>query len=274
MIGSCDNPPPAPTPPIEYDYTACTPDVSSSSFDIITWNIEHFPIVSTTSKEVANIILTSNVDLIAFQEVSSTESLDKLLVELPGWEGKISISGDINLGYLYKTSEVRITELTTLYDSLGSPFPRPPVVTIATHTSGLSATLINIHLKCCGGSDNIARRVEASNLIQQYIDSEKPNDPVIVLGDFNDEITSEAEPTPFQNFLDDPNDYRFIDMAIAQDEDLGWSYPSWPSHIDHLLITNELFDNVIEVKTLLLENCNHYYLNSVSDHRPVLMRLN
>ncbi len=37
--------------------------------------------------------------------------------------------------------------------------------------SGLQATLINIHLKCCGGSDNIARRTEASRLLKEYIDT-------------------------------------------------------------------------------------------------------
>ena len=62
-------------------------------------------------------------------------------------------------------------------------------------------------------------------------------------------------------------------MAIAEDESLGWSYPSWPSHIDHILITNELFGNHIETTTLKFTECNNSYSFAVSDHRPVMVRL-
>jgi endonuclease/exonuclease/phosphatase family metal-dependent hydrolase len=273
LAGACSNPTPTPEPPKENIYDACAPLVSSSSFDILSWNIEEFPIETTTTTEVANIILASNIDLVAFQEVSSAASIDALLAMLPGWEAKLSYSGSLNLGYLYKTEEVTITPLTTLYDDLWSPFPRPPVVTVATHSSGIEATLINLHLKCCGGANNVARRTEASTLLQQYIETEKPNDPVIIIGDFNDEITTISEPTPFQNFIDAPSDYKFVDMAIAKDESLGWSYPSWPSHIDHILITNELFDVLLETSILKFEECNSTYSYKISDHRPLLMRL-
>ncbi len=264
---------PTPALPVASDYTACAPTVANTTFDILTWNIENFPQRAESTAEVAKIITTTGIDLIAFQEVSSANAMENLLAELPGWEGRIAISGNINLGYLYKTAEVSLTGLTTLYDSLSSPFPRPPVVTVATHTSGLTATFINIHLKCCGGADNVSRRTEASRLLKQFIDTNLPDEPVILLGDFNDEITPGSEGTPFQNFIDAGNDYVFVDMQIALDENLGWSYPSWPSHIDHILITNELFGNVLETATLSLEKCANGYATIVSDHRPVMLRL-
>ena len=31
-------------------------------------------------------------------------------------------------------------------------------------------------------------------------------------------------------------------MDIAYSSSSNWSYPSWPSHLDHILLTNELFD--------------------------------
>ena len=105
------------------------------------------------------------------------------------------------------------------------------------------------------------------------MDSNLPDDKVIILGDLNDIIYSDAgEPITFQNFLDDPDDYAFADMEIALREP-DWSYPSWPSHIDHLLITNELFNEVDTTQTLLLDDCESGYINSISDHRPVLIRL-
>ncbi|HHL52652.1 MAG TPA: hypothetical protein ENJ39_04695 [Flammeovirgaceae bacterium] len=141
------------------------------------------------------------------------------------------------------------------------------------HVSGLQATLINIHLKCCGGSDNIARRTEASRLLKEYIDTNMPDEPVILLGDYNDEITSDTDPTPFQNFIDDTVNYRFADWDIATGSASNWSYPSWPSHIDHILITNELFDKVVVTTTLKPEQCYSGYPSLVSDHRPVMLQL-
>ena len=45
----------------------------------------------------------------------------------------------------------------------------------------------------------------------------------------------------FKNFIDDDTNYLFADMLIAQGNSMNWSYPTWPSHLDHILITNELF---------------------------------
>ena len=70
-------------------------------------------------------------------------------------------------------------------------------------------------------------------------------------------------------------------MDIATGSSTGWSYPSWPSHLDHILITNELFDEVqnssYEIKTLKIEqylpNGWSEYDANVSDHRPVGIKI-
>ena len=92
------------------------------------------------------------------------------------------------------------------------------------------------------------------------------DDAVILLGDFNDEITGN---TPFQNFIDNP-DFRFATQAIANGSSTNWSFPSFPSHIDHILISNELFDKVGVVQTIRPESCVSGYSQNISDHRPVL----
>ena len=53
--------------------------------------------------------------------------------------------------------------------------------------------------------------------------------------------------------LDDFENYLFTDMDIAQGNSNGWSYPSWPSHLDHILITNELFDNNPYVEVIRID---------------------
>ena len=69
-------------------------------------------------------------------------------------------------------------------------------------------------------------------------------------------------------------------MEIAQGSNSNWSYPTWPSHIDHLLITNELFDeygnNGSAVETIKLDDYFsswYAYDNNVSDHRPVGLKI-
>jgi hypothetical protein len=70
-------------------------------------------------------------------------------------------------------------------------------------------------------------------------------------------------------------------MDIAYGYASNWSYPSWPSHLDHILITDELFDEFENegslVETIHLEEYFNGgwsdYENYISDHRPVGLSL-
>jgi hypothetical protein len=68
-------------------------------------------------------------------------------------------------------------------------------------------------------------------------------------------------------------------MNIANGSSAGWSYPSWPSHLDHILITNDLFDEMASANaTTRVLKIDEYiggwstYDYNVSDHRPVGIR--
>ena len=63
-----------------------------------------------------------------------------------------------------------------------------------------------------------------------------------MLGDLNDDLADDQQDNVFITFIDSPEAYRFTDMEIAEGPEYNWSYPTWPSHLDHILITNELFD--------------------------------
>ncbi|MEQ8926596.1 MAG: endonuclease/exonuclease/phosphatase family protein [Fulvivirga sp.] len=243
---------------------------TEETFTAVTWNLEQFPLVgSTTINRVVDLINSMDADVIAFQEIDdipSFEQLDNLLSE---WEGDyFDVRGGIELAYLFKTSEITsYSTLSVIYADDREAFPRQPVLTTVTHVSGLEVTLINIHLKCCDDDDSPARRADASNKLQTYIDSNLSSANVIVLGDFNDELGSGS---PFSNFLNDDENYYFADFPIAEGPSAFWSYPSFGpegSHIDHILITNELVDNLISSETLVFEGIN--YSTTVSDHRPV-----
>lgn len=253
-------------------FTACVPVLTNTSFDIATWNIEQFTKQgNATVEQVADIILSLNADIIAVQEISNYAQFTALVNALPGWSG-VTSGGSLRTGYLYKTSEVSVSTVSyPLVDSYA--FPRSPMFITATHTSGLKAVLINLHLKCCDSGSSIPQRQQASQKLKAYLDTNLPNEAVVMLGDYNEDITQPEGNYVFDNFINDATNYRFADMEIARGPSTHWSYPSWPSHLDHILVTNELFAYINDVRVLRLNECDATYYNISSDHRPVLMSL-
>lgn len=266
--------------PVTGKYANCIPETGTSTFDVVTWNIENYPkSTSATPALVAEIVQAMNADVIAVQEISNASNFTTLANSIPGYAGIIpNQNNGLKVGYLYKTSEVTINSSSQIYTDDACAFPRPPFVLNVTHVSGLQVTLINLHLKCCDGSNtscgsDIDRRKSASTKLKTYIDENLSTANVIVLGDFNEDITEPEGNGVFTNFKSDPANYEFADMTIAECSSAYWSYPSWPSQLDHLLITNELFTKVSDVRVVRLNECESGYYNTVSDHRPVLLRL-
>ncbi|MFO7575332.1 MAG: endonuclease/exonuclease/phosphatase family protein [Bacteroidales bacterium] len=265
-----------PEPDNGINFSGCIIPGTSGTLEVVTFNIERFPKQSLiTIDAVAKLIKTIDPDIVALQEITSELAFNTLLKKLPGWTGQYYLidNADWNLAWLFKDSEISYssTSARLLFSNDFYAFPRPPLEVKITHKpTGISAYLLNLHLKASGGSENIARRREAAEKLHQYIISERDNDAVIIVGDWNHVI--EPEPSvehPFHVFLSDHDSYRFTDMSIATGTSLWWSYPSWPSHIDHVMVTNELFTRVDTTMTYKPEPCYPLYETVISDHRPV-----
>lgn len=276
--GDSTNPSPNPIPePEQSIYFECLPVVAENTLDVVTWNIERFPIVSSAIESVAEVINALDADLIAVQEITNDDDFNALIDLIPGWAGftKQFNGGNTMLGYLYKESEITLIgtpmflyeEQSADYNEAFTAFRRPYHAKFQ-HINGLEIDFINVHLKCCDGSEN--RRRKASVLLKEYMDQNLLSDEVVLLGDFNDEIVDEDD-NVFQNFIDDNENYLFSTMAIAQGDDDFWSFPNWPSQIDQILISDELFVNEIHTNVLEFDFCNDNFLNIISDHRPVLI---
>lgn len=266
--------------PVAGKYANCLPQLSSESLDIVTWNIENFAKGSQTIALTAEIINTWQPDVIAVQEISNTTEFNQLMASLPGYSSMLG-GGSLRLGYIYKTSEITATPITFLFQGESCAFPRPAPATTITHVSGKVVTLINVHLKCCDDSSqtcgsSIERRRSAATLIKNYIDQNLPNSPVIVLGDYNEDLTEPEGNGVFTDLKNDTNNYRFTDLSIASCGTTYFSYQppnsQFLSHLDHILITNELFDAHTETRTLRIQPCESQYFSQVSDHYPVMAR--
>jgi endonuclease/exonuclease/phosphatase family metal-dependent hydrolase len=252
----------------------------------MTWNLEHFPKENNVTLEyVVNFLVASNIDVVALQEIES-RSYFELLIDSLNIEDDTGIwvgfraggnSAMMELAYIIRTDEFsNISEPFEIFHDEGYAFPREPYV-ISLDYDNESVIIMNNHLKCCDGYENEARRQLASNLLQEYIEEFHTNEQVIVLGDLNDEIQEPPQYNVFWNFIDSPDFFLFADMAIAEGSLLYWSYPNWPSHIDHILVSDELFSKIGDVETILydeyIEGGWVWYDNFVSDHRPVFISI-
>ena len=153
-------------------------------------------------------------------------------------------------------------------------------VTIA--DSSKIVTFITIHMKAFSDIDSYNKRLAASGRLKNHIDfTTLEDEPVIILGDLNDEVTSSitfGQDSPYDNFLQDTEDYFFATLEMELDGRLSWCSNfqcTSGSTIDHILITNEM------LPFLVASSPDHYdelldaipaYGSTTSDHLPVLAR--
>jgi len=262
---------------------------TDETFEVMTWNIEWFPKNNQTTVDyVTQIINALDIDILAIQEVDDIDMFNQMLNELPEYTGYLESGWFAGLAYIYKTDVIEINDIYEIYTTspYWSAFPRSPMV-MDFNFMGENIFIINNHFKCCGDGimnlDNLddeeTRRYTASNLLKEYIDTNLPSSNVIVLGDLNDILTDAMANNVFQMIINDNENYLFADMEIAEGSSVDWSYPTWPSHIDHILITNELFDELenANIQTIkideYLDGGWYEYDQNISDHRPVALKL-
>ena len=275
-------------------YTQDLSDLSfgtDSTLDIITWNMEWFPSNGQSTVDSFIVAIEAlDADVIAVQEIDDGDMFQQMLDSLDGYDGYFIESDYLELGYIYKVNDSNII-MDSIYQIFDTPsysreFPRRPLVMELT-ANGSTIYIINNHFKCCGNGymdlsdewDEETRRYDACNLLDQYIYTYHPDDKVIITGDLND-LIQESGSNVFEVFIEDSANYFMSDMVIAEGSQQYWSYPNWPSHLDHFIITsefeNDINDPAYNIETLLIEDylANGFseYESNMSDHRPVAIQ--
>jgi endonuclease/exonuclease/phosphatase family metal-dependent hydrolase len=242
-----------------------------NTLEIASWNLKNFPASGSLSIDrIFAIISQLDIDLYAIQEIADISAFQQLLDRLSEYDGLYSEhvyqGGDYQkTGIIYKHDMVTVRSVEMLFTGDTYAFPRPPLLLeIDVQKNGMNFDfyLIVIHLKAYNGPDDLARRRAAAAALKDYMDqriaseSETEKD-YIVAGDWNDEIDDPIEENAFQVFVDAPESYRFLTMALVND-DMSASYPSWGSLIDHILISSDCFFEYQggSTKTLRLDDEN------------------
>ena len=262
---------------------------TDSTLEVVSWNIEWFPKNGqVTADSVKTILQSLAADVYALQEIDDTTLLKQVVSTIPGYACHFKSSYYGGLAYVYNTNTVQVNAKYEIYTNqpYWNAFPRSPQV-LELNFNNEDYVIIDNHLKCCGDgvldlndtSDEENRRLTAVNLLKTYIDSIFSNDKVIVVGDWNDILTDPTSNNVFNSFLND-SDYLFVDFPIALGSFANFSFPTWPSHLDHILISNELYADFSKPNSMIsciriddyMSSWNAYD-NNISDHRPVGLKL-
>ena len=270
------------TPPVGNPFEAAKVG-TDTTLEVMTWNIENFPKADSTSALVQRIISGVQPDIVAVEEIANGAAFTSLDLRLAGWRGVQTVTDNYqNLGFLYR--EDGGLEYQASYQILAdhrSTVMRIPLV-LEANWNGIPIVVIVVHLKAQdAGTEDETKRRESCQLLADYVAGNYAGKRVFIVGDMNDSLTDAAPDNVFTVFLDDPANWRFADLAIAEGPAGGFSYPNYNSHIDHILVTDELF-GALDTPGALVTTMSQLpailggwasYDRDVSDHLPVIVRL-
>lgn len=268
-----------------------------ATLDVTTWNLLWFGSTDTTLgvsnkqrqfNSVRMALDSMRSDIYALQEVVTASVLDSLAGSVQGsYTGLLApIEQQQKMAYLVNNATAAVVEsgLAVNGGSQAWASGRFPFRMTARCTVGgveRKILLFNIHAKATGDSttaqDDWQRRKTDAETFHDYLNTFYASDPVIVLGDFNDDVTSSVvtpNPTPYAVFIEDTANWRVLTKPMSE---LGLrSYIGSTINarmLDHIIVSNELFGAIhrtyLEAPNAFLSS----YTTTVSDHLPVTVRI-
>lgn len=275
-------------------FAQVTKQGNDTLLDIGCWNIEWFGDASNGPKNellqynnVKSILTNTDIDVWGLCEVSSFSSYMSLVDDLELYDEILaSYSQTQKTALLWKKEMFDLVSWQMILNTsqYSNDFAgRPPLeVVLKTKNVPVIDTIYFyvVHLKAFSDQDSYTRRKNASVHLKTFLDANRSDKKVTVIGDWNDNVTfptwSGATESPFKNFVDDTANYFFTSKLLS---DLGKkSYVSLNgTMIDHQLISNELFTFYVDSSAKVLDNLSQQiskYADSTSDHYPVLSYYN
>jgi len=254
---------------------------SERSFDIATWNLEHFPKNQDfTIPNLFQIIHDIDIDLIAVQEIDDNNLFMGMIDSLDGYQGFVSQlpAYGQRIGIIYKSTSISISDPKQIFINDDWAFPRPPLITYVVVRNNdrtvFDFILIILHLKAFFDKESENRRRVATQKLADYISTyllASAEKDILIVGDFNDKIDDPVEENIFQVFLDDSTNYQCLTFPT---KDIPTYIGNFKSSVDHIIISGDTRDEYYggDIQVLKIDEVFKNYVEYISDHRPVLAR--
>jgi len=276
-----------------------------ATLEVATWNMLFFgsgDIDEAQQFENARAVFEqSEIDVWGVQEIRDKSDFNRLIDSLgTGYEGALATDNDfLRLGFIWRTDVVETASvehiLTDSRRAFGNRAPLKLEADVALPDTSLTVTFITLHAKASDGQENHMRRSDAADALKSRLDfGSLAGKPVVVLGDYNDEVDGSVHvggDSPYADFRTDDEDYRFVSLPIEQNDlgtfcgdsdDCDFGRGNNRTY-DHILITNELFSAYVDDSAMryaaLLDafdgmggDCDGEYVCTTSDHLPVFAR--
>lgn len=290
---------------------------SLRSLKVVNWNIEWFgsPVQnpandSLQQANVTTILQKLDADIFALAEVVDTARFRAVVSQLPGYSYVLSEFGsyadsvrDVDyvsaqkLAFVYKTAVIRQIRTygvlrqggssTAYYNWSSGRFPYLMEATAKLGNDSARIQFVLLHAKANTGTkpEKITswnRRKDGLKELKDTLDKQYPYSNVIMLGDFNDDlsktITTELLPdttTSYNDFMLDSVNYRPLTLPLSLSGQR--STISYPSVIDNVIGSNEIgvayLSGSARIQTQV-EKLVSSYGTTTTDHYPVLSRYN
>jgi endonuclease/exonuclease/phosphatase family metal-dependent hydrolase len=225
-------------------------------------------------KLIAEVILDTDSDILALQEIENENALKKIMTHLPDWKYAIEDDGYVlNLAYIYKP-EVELQNLG-LYKPIKVVENRTRSGLIAKAKKGnFDFYLMNLHFKASSRYDNTPEkkkrsfelRQKQSAALSKWIDSILTfnEQDLIILGDYND--NPKRDWSDNLRPLKDNDNIKFISSDLESCKNPNWD------NIDHIVVSNSAHNRYI-MGSVGMQNIYAAFpqneAEKISDHCPV-----
>jgi predicted extracellular nuclease len=259
---------------------------------------------------VTTVMQTIQSDVFSVEEISDDAALDQLVAGLPGYEKVMADrwsysfeAPDLNfppqkIGFIYNTSTVQVIDSRVMFanlfdnilaaDATLPDYPEDPshfwssgrlpfMVTadVTINSVKKRVKMISLHSKSGSAQADYDRRKYDVQVLYDSLIAHYPDDNLIILGDFNDDVDESintGHESTYKAFVDDRANFKVLTYELSQNG--GYSFLSSGSFLDHIIISNELFDSYVE-NSIVVEDPRSYisnYATTTSDHLPVSAR--
>lgn len=277
--------------------------------ETVTWNLQWYgsgiggpPDFYQQTKNIVRVIDSLDADLYAFQEINEQTDLNNIVNNMPGYSGFVADKEEKSqqMAFAFNTNAIDSLDSGVISSSDVRPEYQdewsynwasgriPLYFEFAYKESGEIFYAVLIHGKAHTGDsaaeyeEAYQRRKKAAEGLYYYLQDEKAEANIIFLGDYNDDVdqsiyyedssgdTKNYAKTPYYLFVNDTENFEVITKKLS---DSGQSASiNYEDIIDHITMSDELFDNYIKNSTAVYDAPQSYITNygeTTSDHLPV-----